>query len=480
LKNLVFALVFLASLALMRLPVGALERRLRRAPGSWDRYVRPLLLPLHLTLAATAIHGVLLWRHWASNVSAFTTYATFAWLVFRALTTLIFEWWYADVRGVVIPSVVRRVVAFGLGLAGVLTALNVVLEVSFLDLAVLTGAAAIVAGLLFQGVTRDAVLGVSMVLERRVVVGDYLRLDQHEGEVISLDWKSTRLRTPDGDEVVLPNRLVVDSAIVRYHRAARQHRVSVEVDVPGVFPPNAALDVLRSAAASTRSVLRDPSPVARLVGGASGTHQIEVLFWIENAAAQAQAASDARSVFWYRLRRAGLVAEASLSTPEETRAALASVPLFGTLVAEQLERLARSVSVQRFGRGEVLFRQGDPGSALFVVLSGQLDILVEKTDSPDRPERIASVGTGNFIGEHALMTGEARSATAVAADDTVVVVIEKADILEVLHADAELAGRIAEVMAERDGAARERQSHDRAHAASSLLGRIRKFFALSQ
>jgi small-conductance mechanosensitive channel len=477
LKNLVFALVFLASLALMRLPLGALQRWLRRAPGSWDRYVRPLLLPLHLALTAAAIHGALLWRHWASNVSAFTTYATFAWLVFRALTTLIFEWWYADVRGLVIPSVVRRVVTFGLGLAGLLTALNVALDVSFLDLAVLTGASAIVAGLLFQGVTRDALLGVSMVLERRVVVGDYLRLDQYEGEVIALDWKSTRLRTPDDDEVVLPNRLVVDSAIVRYHRAARRHRVRVEFDVPGVYPPNAVLDVLRGAAASTRSVLRDPRPVARLVGGGDGKHQIEVLFWIENAAAQAQVASDARSVFWYQLRRAGVVAEASLSTPEQTRAALASIPLFATLVPEHLERLARSVSVQRFGRGEVLFRQGDPGSALFVLLSGQLDILVEKAD---RPEKIASVSTGNFIGEHALMTGEARSATAVAADDTVAVVIEKTDILEVLRADAELAGRIAEVMAERDGAARERKAHDGAHAASTLLGRIRAFFALSR
>ncbi len=479
-KNLVFALVFLASLVLTRLPVGALERRLRRAPGSWDRYVRPLLLPLNLVLSATAIHGVLLWRHWASNVSAFTTYATFAWLVFRALTTLIFEWWFTDVRGIVIPSVVRRVVAFGLGLAGVLTALNVALEVSFLDLAVLTGVGAIVAGLLFQGVMRDALLGVSMVLERRVVVGDYLRLEQYEGEVISLDWKSTRLRTPDDDEVVLPNRLVVDSAIVRYHRAVRRHRVRVAIDVPGALPPNAVLDVLLEAAASTRSVLREPRPVARLVGGDDGKHLIEILFWIENAAAQAQVASDARSVFWYRLRRAGLVAEASLSSPEQTRAALASVPLFATLAAEQQEKLARSVSVQRFGRGEVLFRQGDEGSALFVVLSGQLDILIEKADKPDRPEKIASVSTGNFIGEHALMTGEARSATAVAAEDTVAVVIEKADMLEALRGDAELAGRIAEVMATRDGETRERKAHDGSHPASSLLGRIRHFFALSR
>jgi small-conductance mechanosensitive channel/CRP-like cAMP-binding protein len=477
-KIIIFTLAFLVSFAITRIPVGMLERKLRRAPGAWHRYLRPLLVPLHLVLMATVIQLALSWVRWASNPSAYTVYVTLAWLVFRAVTTLIFEWWFTDVRGVVLPTVLRRVIAFALGLAAVLALLNVGFEVRLTDLAIVSGVAALVAGLLFQGVMRDALLGVSMLLEKRVVVGDYVRFERYEGEVVAVDWKSTTLRTADGDDVVLPNRLVVDSAIVRGRHADRHHRARVEVELVGDPPPNAVLEELVGAASSTRSVLREPAPVARLLGTAEGKHRFEVLFSVVEPSARAQVASDVQSVFWYRLRRAKLVPQTSLSSFEETRAALAGVPLFSSVVPEHLERLARSVSVQRFGRGEVLFRQGEPGETLFVVLSGELDILSEQDG---RTEHVASVRAGSFVGEGSLMTGDARSATGAAARDTVAIVIDKADMLEVLRGDAELAGRIADVMAERaeQEAARERaRDSSRPAAASSLLQKIRAIFSL--
>lgn len=477
-KIIIFTLAFLVSFAITRIPVGMLERKLRRAPGAWYRYLRPLLVPLHLLLMATVIHLALSWVRWASNPSAVTVYVTLAWLVFRAVTTLIFEWWFTDVRGVVLPTVLRRVIAFALGFAAVLALLNLTFDVRLIDLAIVSGIGAVVAGLMFQGVMRDALLGVSMLLEKRVVVGDYVRFERHEGEVVAVDWKSTTLRTTDGDDVVLPNRLVVDSAIVRGRHPDRHHRVGVQIELPGDPPPNAVLAELVAAASGTRSVLREPAPVARLLGSTEGRHRFEVLFWVASPEAKAQVASDVQSVFWYRLRRARLVPQASLSSFEETRAALSGVPLFSSVVPEHLERLARSVSVQRFGRGEVLFRQGEPGETLFVVLSGELDILSEKDG---RSEHVASVRAGSFVGEGSLMTGDARSATCAAACDTVAIVIDKADMLEVLRGDAELAGRIADVMADRAGqeAARERaRDSSRPAAASSLLEKIRAIFSL--
>ncbi len=478
-KILVFILAFLVSFALTRIPVGALERRLRGAPGAWHRYLDPLLAPLHLLLMATAIHVVLAWLRWSSNPSAFTMYAAFAWLVLRAMTTLIFEWWFADVRGVVLPTVLRRLVAFALGVAGVIALLNVTWDVQLLDIAIVCGAVAIVAGLLFQGVMRDALLGISMLLERRVVVGDYVTLERHEGEVVAVDWKSTTLRAPSGDDVVLPNRLVVDSSIVRRRDELRRHRVRVEAEVPGAPPPNAVLAELVAAASSTRTVLREPPPIARLVESSEARQRFEVFFWVERAAAQTEAASAALSVLWYRLRRAGLLAQESLSSLEQTRDALAGVPLLSSVGPEQLERLAASVSVQRFGHGEVLFRQGEEGNSLYIVLSGQLDILI---DVGGRLEHVASVQAGSFVGERSLMTGEARSATAAAASDTIAIVVAKADMLELLKGDAKLAARIADVMAERadQDAARERAAKGSAseRASSTLLEKIRAVFSL--
>jgi small-conductance mechanosensitive channel/CRP-like cAMP-binding protein len=479
-KILAFTLAFLVSFAITRIPVGALERRLRRAPGSWHRYLEPLLVPLHLLLMATVIHLALSWVRWASNPSAYTMYAALAWLVLRAVTTLIFEWWFTDVRGVVLPTVLRKVVAFALGCVGALALLNVTFDVRLSDIVLISGAAALIAGLMFQGVMRDALLGVSMLVERRLVVSDWVRVDVHEGEVIAVDWKSTTLRTADGNEVVLPNRLVSDSAIVRRRERDARHRVRMEVVVPGAAPPNAVSDVLIASAAATSTVLRDPPPLARLLDADEHGARFEVFFWVSRAEAQAEAASAARSVLWYRLRRAGLVPQPSLSSPEETRAALASVPVLASVAPDQLDELARSVSTQRFGRGEVLFRQGEQGDTLVIVLSGELEILADDRDGAQ--QHVARVSAGSFVGERALMTGEARSATAIASVDTVAIVIAKADMLALLQRDAELAARIADVMADRaeQQDARERASRGSARPAtsSSLLEKIRAVFSL--
>ncbi len=112
-----------------------------------------------------------------------------------------------------------------------------------------------------------------------------------------------------------------------------------------------------------------------------------------------------------------------------------------------------------------------------MILSGALDIRVEREGVT---QTIATLRAGDFVGERSLMTGEPRSASAIAASDTVAIVIAKSDMLALLREDAELAARIAKVMAARD-VERERIAHDihaQGEIATGLLERIRAFFAL--
>jgi CRP-like cAMP-binding protein len=63
-----------------------------------------------------------------------------------------------------------------------------------------------------------------------------------------------------------------------------------------------------------------------------------------------------------------------------------------------------------FGPGEVVFRQGDPGDRLFVVKSGVLEVLSTPKEASE-PVPVAYLGTGEVVGELALLTGSPRSAT---------------------------------------------------------------------
>jgi CRP-like cAMP-binding protein len=84
------------------------------------------------------------------------------------------------------------------------------------------------------------------------------------------------------------------------------------------------------------------------------------------------------------------------------------------LFESQPEEVVQAVLAQgqllEFGPGEVVFRQGDRGDRLFVVKSGVLEVISTPADGSEAVP-VAYLGTGEVLGELALLTGSARSAT---------------------------------------------------------------------
>jgi CRP/FNR family transcriptional regulator, cyclic AMP receptor protein len=103
--------------------------------------------------------------------------------------------------------------------------------------------------------------------------------------------------------------------------------------------------------------------------------------------------------------------------------ALERVQLFAGLDRASLERLATGLRTRRFRRNEVLFHQGDPGDALFIVTSGAVKILLPSEEGEEAI--LATVRPGAFFGELALLDGAPRSATAVAMEPTETLVLPR-------------------------------------------------------
>jgi CRP-like cAMP-binding protein len=90
--------------------------------------------------------------------------------------------------------------------------------------------------------------------------------------------------------------------------------------------------------------------------------------------------------------------------------------LFAGMDVPSLQAVARTLRARRFRRGEVLFHEGDPGDALFVVASGAVKVVVPSEDGEEAI--LATLRRGDFLGELALLDGAPRSASAVALEVT--------------------------------------------------------------
>jgi CRP/FNR family transcriptional regulator, cyclic AMP receptor protein len=85
------------------------------------------------------------------------------------------------------------------------------------------------------------------------------------------------------------------------------------------------------------------------------------------------------------------------------------IAMFSALSDSSLELLRDLLVLQKLSVGEVLFREGDAGAELFVVLSGELEVL--KSARGTRDTRVALLGPTDVVGEMSMLDGKPRSAT---------------------------------------------------------------------
>ncbi len=96
-------------------------------------------------------------------------------------------------------------------------------------------------------------------------------------------------------------------------------------------------------------------------------------------------------------------------------------------------------------KGEVLFQEGDEGHTMYVVSEGELDV-IRNVGGEDRV--IASLGSGEFVGELSLLNHAPRSATIRAKEDSILLEYDE-DAFEGLLANPAIARRLVYKMAER-------------------------------
>jgi CRP-like cAMP-binding protein len=105
---------------------------------------------------------------------------------------------------------------------------------------------------------------------------------------------------------------------------------------------------------------------------------------------------------------------------------LRAIGLFGALSDGALEGLCRSLGTLDAAPGDLIFREGEPGQAMYVVLSGELEVL--KRSRTGHESRVALLGVRDWFGEMSVLDMLPRSASVRAVSASTLLVLTSSDL----------------------------------------------------
>lgn len=423
---------------------------------------------------------------------------TAVWAGLQVLEVTLWETYTRRRKGAPIPQLVWDILAFVVMVFAVLRSLAVDFNVDVTTLLVTSSVVSVVVGLALQDTLRNLIAGIALQTDPPFSIGEWVKLGEHEGEVVEFNWRTLAIRTRENNIVVLPNGTVAAAEIINYGRPSPLAAFDIYVGVAYPHPPGEVKAVLAAAAAEAEGV--SPHRPAGIFVDEYADFAVvyRLRIWLEDWSQRPQVKDAVLRRIWYQLRRHGMgipfpIRDVNLRTVREDaeqlaqldrqdsiRNALRPLSLFASLRDDQLDELAAASTLHRFTSGEALFRQGAAGNSLYLLCRGRVRVDVEQAGGA--PVTIAQRGPGDFIGEMSLLTGEPRSATVVAEDETEAVIVPSEAIAAILLEDPDvmqgLSDALTERVLERDTQLAEAAGRAEAHASmkAQLLERMRRFF----
>jgi small-conductance mechanosensitive channel len=256
------------------------------------------------------------------------------------------------------------------------------------------GIGSIVIGLALQNAVGSVISGLLLLFEQPFELGDYLRDATGKGKIVEVNWRAVHLDTANGIRVI-PNSELAGSSFVNLSRASSPYEASMRVRFATDDPPQAVIDVLVATAMDLPRRHPDVAPYA--VSMAKAWYEINIP--LQTPAAEYSTLGAFRTRLWYAARRADLHLDRDLTdnfrTPQRLRDALHAVAPALYLNADDAEKLAESVRLERFGEGEVVMRATAVPDGMRYILTGNatLDIAIDGTAVP-----IDVLGPKDFVG----------------------------------------------------------------------------------
>ncbi len=262
------------------------------------------------------------------------------------------------------------------------------------SLALVLGGLGVGVGFGLQDLTKNLASGITLLVERKLKVGDLVEFNGKMGFIHEIAIRSTVVRTLKGSDVIVPNAELTNAQIENWTYSDRRGRIDITVHVAPAIDPIKVTEVLLDCAYAEESVLTDPAPRVLLNSLREAGFNYELHVWVNGIDRAAEIRSSLCFIIDHHFRQNGIT-----NQPAETRSGpAATVPLSSDVVSSkevslrtrltqlpyfqsfdpiQLRQLIQLGRKLRLAHGEILVTQGVPDHAFCIVLCGAIDAILE-------------------------------------------------------------------------------------------------------
>jgi small-conductance mechanosensitive channel/CRP-like cAMP-binding protein len=461
--------------------------------GLFKQSAPPLLLLIFLTAAIALGNSIMLKKVFYSPRLLFILWLLFWFLllvlVVKALAYFVFDFLVLNKQGVSYPKLIKEVVVFLLYIAGILLILKYYLGQPISGLLASTAVLTVVVGFALQDILGNLFSGIILNFEDSFKLGDWMRIGEREGRVEQFGWRSFKIRTIDRELIVIPNQTAAKAEVLIYGSGRQPVAVKIKLGASYQDSPDRVGAAVLKALADVSEICRQPPPVVQLVDFGDFALVYTVKFWIEEYAQRNIITSEARRRIWYAFQRQHIeipypkrdIYQKQEKHEEISREALSAVlqrnDVLGAIDAEKFQDLLAAAETRIFGSGEIIIREGEDGDYFYHVYSGAVSILKEG-------QVIARLASGDFFGEISLVTGERISATVVADQESVIILVPSARFKQVIDMSEKMAMKLSAVITQRQAEMKlfseknvKLDSADLHKKSENLFQRILKYFA---
>jgi small-conductance mechanosensitive channel len=351
----------------------------------------------------------------------------------------------------------------------------------------------IVVGLALQDTLGNLFAGIALQADQPFQVGDVVAFVNREGGVVeNVSWRGVKIRTFQNKLLIISNAVMGKEIIEVAPRDNLNARL-VFFNTQYVNSPAKTIQAVRDTVRQVENVSQKLRPVVRIRNLAESGIDWEVKYWLDDYTKFNDSDALVRQRIWYVFNREKIEFAFPTRTvhiepkPEEPTFVeyvntvsehLQEVPLFVPLAEEELERLAKASTTRVFAPGEAIVRRGQEGNSMFVIVRGSVKVQIPENDYQ---KTINTLKMNDFFGEMSLLTGQPRTATVIAEEETEVIQIKKTALKPLFEVNPELMKAICDIIEERRLLLVQKEAEEEEklkEAGSGVLSSLRKFFGM--